>query len=196
MKSNKTSILATGAVLLLTAGLLSGCAGKSEDSEKESKEVAGAPMLSEETSSIGTDDFEGSEGMEPIDSIEDILDGIAETTDEKIDMETGEISGTADENKGVAQDLTDETQGTPLAAIDEAPTSALVDDAAEVVVMTAEITRGVQQALVDAGFKPGPVDGFSGPRTVAAIESFQAKNNLAVGPVTKGTLRALGVDFE
>jgi len=61
--------------------------------------------------------------------------------------------------------------------------------------MTPAIMRKVQQALVDAGFKPGAVDGVSGAKTVAAIESFQKQNNIPTGKVTKRTLRALGVDF-
>ncbi|QOJ22517.1 MAG: peptidoglycan-binding protein [Gammaproteobacteria bacterium] len=69
------------------------------------------------------------------------------------------------------------------------------DDGDDVVKVTPTIMRKVQQALVDAGFKPGAVDGVSGAKTVAAIESFQKQNNIPVGKVTKRTLRALGVDF-
>lgn len=203
MKSNKISGLATGTVLLLAVGLLSGCANEPEDAEQQSKEVAVAPIQSEVEESIGMESFEGLEPMQPIESIEDILDGLAETTGEMIDVETGAVSATTDakidvmdSELGAAQDLIDETQATVSAAIDEDTAVALAEDAMDVVVMTPEITLSVQQALVDAGFKPGPVDGFSGSRTLAAIENFQAQNNLAVGQVTKETLRALGVDFE
>ena len=55
--------------------------------------------------------------------------------------------------------------------------------------------KKVQQALVNYGFNPGPVDGVSGAKTVAAIESFQKQNDIPVGKLTKRTLRALGVDF-
>lgn len=48
---------------------------------------------------------------------------------------------------------------------------------------------------MDAGFNPGPVDGVSGAKTVAAIESFQKNNDIPVGKLNKRTLRALGVDF-
>lgn len=69
------------------------------------------------------------------------------------------------------------------------------DDGDDVVKMTPAIMRKVQQALVNAGLNPGPVDGVSGAKTVAAIESFQKQNNLPTGKVTKRTLRAMGVDF-
>lgn len=69
------------------------------------------------------------------------------------------------------------------------------DDGDDVVKMTPAIMRKVQQALVNAGLNPGPVDGVSGAKTVAAIESFQKQNNIPTGKVTKRTLRALGVDF-
>ena len=55
--------------------------------------------------------------------------------------------------------------------------------------------RKVQQALVNAGFNPGPVDGVSGAKTVSAIESFQKQNGIPAGKLTKRTLRALGVEF-
>jgi len=69
------------------------------------------------------------------------------------------------------------------------------DDGDDVVKVTPAIMRKVQQALVNAGFNPGPVDGVSGAKTVAAIESFQKQNNIPAGKVTKRTLRAMGVDF-
>jgi peptidoglycan hydrolase-like protein with peptidoglycan-binding domain len=48
-----------------------------------------------------------------------------------------------------------------------------------------------QQALKDKGFDPGPVDGVMGPKTRAAIRSYQEKNSLAadgrLGPQTLGS---------
>ncbi|MBX9637526.1 MAG: peptidoglycan-binding protein, partial [Nitrosomonas sp.] len=61
--------------------------------------------------------------------------------------------------------------------------------------VTPAIMRKIQQALASAGFNPGPADGVSGAKTVAAIESFQKQNNIPTGKITKRTLRALGVDF-
>lgn len=70
-----------------------------------------------------------------------------------------------------------------------------IDDGDDVVTVTPAIMRKVQQALVNAGFNPGPVDGVSGAKTVSEIESFQKQNGIPAGKITKKTLRALGVDF-
>jgi hypothetical protein len=77
---------------------------------------------------------------------------------------------------------------------DSAPAPA-IDDGGDVVTVTPAIMRKVQQALVNAGLNPGPVDGVSGAKTVNAIESFQKQNGIPAGKITKKTLRALGVDF-
>ncbi len=85
-----------------------------------------------------------------------------------------------------------------LESIDTAPSTTQVqvaDDGDDVVKVTPTIMRKVQQALIDAGFNPGPADGVSGAKTRIAIESFQKQNNLPTGKLTKKTLRVLGVDF-
>lgn len=50
----------------------------------------------------------------------------------------------------------------------------------------------VQQALAQAGFKPGPLDGVWGRQTVLALRAFQAKNQLdpdgVLGPLTLAKL--------
>jgi len=40
--------------------------------------------------------------------------------------------------------------------------------------------RGAQQALMDKGFNPGPIDGKMGPKTKAAISEFQKKESMKV----------------
>ena len=72
----------------------------------------------------------------------------------------------------------------------------VADDGDDVVKTSPALMKKIQQALVDAGLNPGPVDGVSGAKTVAAIESFQKQNGIAPGKITKRTLRALGVSFE
>ena len=86
-------------------------------------------------------------------------------------------------------------QGTKPTAKETSTQTQVVDDGNDVVKVTPVIMRKVQQALVNAGFNPGPVDGVSGAKTQNAIESFQKQNNLPAGKLTKNTLRALGVDF-
>ena len=57
--------------------------------------------------------------------------------------------------------------------------------------------KAIQQALRDAGFDPGSIDGIIGRNTIAAIKKFQASKNLQVdGIVGKQTRKALGLDKE
>ena len=54
--------------------------------------------------------------------------------------------------------------------------------------------RGVQQALKDKGYDPGPVDGVMGARTKDALKSFQTGSNLqATGNINAETAQKLGV---
>jgi len=55
----------------------------------------------------------------------------------------------------------------------------------------------VQQKLQDAGYDPGSIDGRFGPRTRAALKSFQRANDLeASGRLDRQTLSALGIEHE
>lgn len=58
--------------------------------------------------------------------------------------------------------------------------------------MDAPDIKAVQQALLDRGFDPGPVDGIWGRRTIAAVREFQRAEGLLVdgiyGPQTAGRL--------
>ncbi len=53
-------------------------------------------------------------------------------------------------------------------------------------------TKQIQQALKDAGFDPGPIDGIRGRKTIQAIKEFQTANGLVVdglvGPKTRAIL--------
>ena len=53
-------------------------------------------------------------------------------------------------------------------------------------------TKEIQEALSEAGFNPGPIDGIRGRRTIKAIKEFQAANGLVtdglVGPKTRAVL--------
>ncbi|HEV2991072.1 MAG TPA: GH25 family lysozyme [Candidatus Angelobacter sp.] len=62
--------------------------------------------------------------------------------------------------------------------------------------MTGPTVVAIQQALSSAGFDPGPADGQFGPRTKAAVASFQTAQGLtADGEVGPQTAAALGVQL-
>jgi PBP1b-binding outer membrane lipoprotein LpoB len=91
-----------------------------------------------------------------------------------------------------AQGLMNKTETATTNAVTTAKEA--VSDARKVVKTTPELVRKIQQALLDAGFNPGPVDGMIGRKTVSALKSFQKQKNLAVGHITKETLQALGIE--
>ena len=94
-----------------------------------------------------------------------------------------------------AEPVTSLEEVTSIESLGSSSAAPVIDDGDDVVTVTPAIMRKVQQALVNAGFNPGPVDGVSGAKTVNAIESFQKQNDIPAGKITKKTLRALGVDF-
>ena len=177
MKSCKISTLSAYTILLLATGLLLGCKPLVEPKEHptKSKEVVTEPAQSV---AIVTEPVTSIDEIDSIESLESGLD-----TPAAID---GKSAGAADQDSTVA-DI--------IVATNEEQAAAVIDDGADVVKATPAIMRKVQQALVDAGFNPGPVDGVSGARTVTAIDGFQKQNGIPAGGLTKETLRALGVDF-
>ncbi|SFE99564.1 peptidoglycan-binding protein [Nitrosomonas sp. Nm166] len=184
MKSCKISTLVSYAILLLSVALLFGCKPIFEKKplpgkESESKEAAPAapapapaPTAPAPTAPPAPAPST-STPAEPVTKIEELQS--LESTAGTPDMASAQ-----------------EVQPSPSST--KAPAQA-ADDGGDVVKATPAIMRKVQQALVDAGFNPGPVDGVSGAKTVAAIESFQKQNNIPTGKLDKRTLRALGVDF-
>ncbi len=58
---------------------------------------------------------------------------------------------------------------------------------------TESTVTDIQQALSDAGFNPGRIDGVLGRSTLQAIEQFQKSKNMAQGGITFATLEALGI---
>lgn len=176
MKSCKISSLAAYAILLLIAGLLFGCKpiyDKKPIPGKESKEVVTEPAPAAPATSAPAP-----AAAEPVTKIEDVQSiQSLESTKETFDAVSKDTEASA-----------------PSVATSEVQAQ-VADDGNDVVKVTPGIMRKVQQALVDAGFNPGPVDGVSGAKTVAAIESFQKQNGIPAGKLTKKTLRAMGVDF-
>ncbi len=56
------------------------------------------------------------------------------------------------------------------------------------------LVKEIQNALLQAGHDPGPVDGRIGAQTVSAVSSFQRDKGLPSGNLTIATLEALGVE--
>jgi hypothetical protein len=59
--------------------------------------------------------------------------------------------------------------------------------------MTKDVAMRVQQALKDAGYNVGVVDGIPGGATLRAVEEYQRKKGLPTGGLTIRTLESLGV---
>lgn len=171
MKSSKISKLVAYTILLLSLGLLFGCKPIFEKKPipKDNKDAAAAPAApaaAPAPAPAAPAAAPAPAASEPAAKIEEV-------------QSIQSIESAAS---------TQEAQPSAAAA----PS---VDDGDDVVKVTPAIMRKIQQALASAGFNPGPADGVSGAKTVAAIESFQKQNNIPTGKITKRTLRALGVDF-
>jgi hypothetical protein len=208
MKSLEIRSLSTGVIFLLAIALLSGCGnGENKDSTENgqvgmnTKEIgetviAPEPLTSlenvEEIQTFGDFDSENE-----IASMEGVLDGFSESVDEGLDAAEEAVNESADTMISTLEDSIATTQEAIVDFREDASAAVaeIIDDADEVVAATPNLIRKVQQALANAGYKPGPADGVSGPRTLAALKSFQQNNNLASGELTKETLRALGVDY-
>jgi peptidoglycan hydrolase-like protein with peptidoglycan-binding domain len=61
--------------------------------------------------------------------------------------------------------------------------------------LSGDIISKIQEALNNAGFSPGKVDGVMGWRTTNALKAFQEKNELATGGITYETVQKLGIQF-
>jgi hypothetical protein len=61
--------------------------------------------------------------------------------------------------------------------------------------VTGYTIRQIQEALIKAGYDPGPTDNVMGTRTKAALTKFQKEKGLPVGNLDFETLKALGVSY-
>jgi peptidoglycan hydrolase-like protein with peptidoglycan-binding domain len=62
--------------------------------------------------------------------------------------------------------------------------------------MTGSKVQEIQQALRDAGFDPGTIDGVFGPHTLATVVAFQHAQGLLVdSEVGRQTAQALNVQL-
>lgn len=62
--------------------------------------------------------------------------------------------------------------------------------------MSPELVMKIQQALSQAGFNPGPIDGNYGSQTRAAVAAYQKAKGLGQGELTYETLESLGVKIK
>lgn len=172
MRVSKTNKLTTYTILFLSVGLLFGCKPIFEKKPLPPKDdqAAAAPAAAPATPATPEPAPAAAPAAEstPIEDVQSL---------QSIES-TGEAAAATEE------------ESASVAAVEVA------DDGDDVVKTTPALMKKIQQALVDAGLNPGPVDGVSGAKTVAAIESFQKQNGIAPGKITKRTLRALGVSFE
>lgn len=169
MKFMRIKALVSCTILLFLTALMFGCKPIFEKKplpSKESQEQTAAPVTAPPPATVEPSETEEIQTIQSLPAITETLD--------LVDADS----------EAASEDLS-----SSVAPVQE------IDDGDDVVKTTPTIMKKVQQALVDAGFNPGPVDGVSGAKTVAAIESFQKNNDIPVGKLNKRTLRALGVDF-
>ena len=62
--------------------------------------------------------------------------------------------------------------------------------------ITDNLIKKIQQALLDKGFNPGPIDDIFGPKSKAALRRFQEANGLLAGHLDFETVNALGMNLQ
>ena len=62
--------------------------------------------------------------------------------------------------------------------------------------MTSDMLASIQQALLNEGFNPGPIDGILGRGTLDAMERFQAEHGLGRGGLTYESLEKLNIQVQ
>ncbi|HQU62512.1 MAG TPA: peptidoglycan-binding domain-containing protein [Nitrosomonas sp.] len=193
MKSHEVKILSTAIVFLFTAGFLSGCGEKEKTDWIEKRAQLNAEKAKEKGKTIIAPEPLAEEPT----SMESVLDGI-DATGKAISETADNMMDAIEDSITIAQDKATDMHESAVETIDATiveSVAEILDDSDEVVTATPDLIRRVQQALTKAGYKPGPADGVSGAKTVAALKSFQQENNLATGALTRETLRALRVDY-
>jgi len=200
MKTNK--IDATIIVLLSVIAFLPGCGKEQKETGKQAEQAtsestpatAGSEVTGTVIESTGKSSGEAVESTaEPM--VEKTTEAGESTAKQAVEKttEAGEsmVKQAVEKTTEASQDLMSKAETATTAAV--ATVKEPASKALDVVKTTSTQVRKIQQALLDAGFNPGPVDGMIGSKTMAALESFQKQKGLAVGQITKETLQALGV---
>ncbi|SDH92979.1 peptidoglycan-binding protein [Nitrosomonas sp. Nm132] len=189
MKITIANRLAMSMSLLLMIGLL-GCSDQSEVTGTQNPKMAAKPIQKDEL--MTESDLIAESTMDIPESISEKNDENVQEAIEPVDQTIETILSELNEPESSVSESGIETQ--PL-AVESAQQIEELEDLNEVVKPTPELIRKVQQALADAGFNPGVIDGINGPRTMSALKSFQKQNNFAIGQLTKETLQRLGVSY-
>ncbi|MGR8999994.1 MAG: peptidoglycan-binding domain-containing protein [Gammaproteobacteria bacterium] len=168
---NTRKINAAVIALLSATALLSGCGDEQKETAKQTDQT-----ISEST---------------PVTPVPEAVDTATEMAGQSSEAVKNGAEQAVDKTAEAAQDLMSTTETVTTEAV--ITVQEAVSDANVVVKTTPELVRKIQKALLHAGFNPGPADGIIGPKTMAALETFQKKKNLATGQITKETLQALDI---
>ncbi|OQK18620.1 hypothetical protein AU255_12650 [Methyloprofundus sedimenti] len=168
---NISKISTTLITLLSTTVFLAGCSDEQKETAKQN-----TPAISE---------------YKPASALEKAVDTTTEIVDKSASVATNATEQAVEKTAAVNTDLMQmaKTETTNTAAINTAAVSNVTDG----VKVTPNLVKKIQQALLNAGFNPGPVDGLIGSRTMNALKSFQNQKGLTAGEITKETLQALDI---
>lgn len=189
MKIMLANRLAMSMSLLLMIGLL-GCSDQSEVTGTQSPRMTAKPTEKDEL--MTESDLVAESTMDIPKSISEENDENVQEAIEPSDQTVNTNLSKLNESEDLISENIIETQ--PLAAESVQQIEEL-EDLNEVIKPTPELIRKAQQALADAGFNPGVIDGINGPRTMSALNNLQKHNNFAIGQLTKETLQKLGVSY-
>jgi uncharacterized protein YceK len=180
MKTN--NIDARIIVLLAVTALMSGCGDEQKETSKQPEQTVTESVPASPVSEISDKTVE-TKGSMAESTVKKSVEAVERATEQTVEK-TAEIA----QDLGVkAETKISEAATTGQVAISKA--------SSEVVKTTPALVRKIQQALADAGVNPGAIDGIMGPKTIAAVKSFQKQKGLAEGAITEETLQALEVAY-
>ena len=190
MMFKKLTVLTT-AVFLSTTGLISGCGNDQQESAKETAELPAEVSTLESVETMETADTATQPAEEYADTAETAADQtVAGTIEPEVETVASEKLESAVET---ARTLTDTATAGIEKAVAEIKTATVEPE--RVVETTPEMARRIQQALADAGYNPGDIDGIVGSKTMKAVKSYQQDKGLTVGKISNKTLDSLGVSY-
>lgn len=182
--------------LLLVMGLL-GCSDQPEVASTQNQKIATESIQQDELIAEPAEpepDLIAESTMDMPESVPEEIDENVQETPDSVDQAIDTLLSEITEPETPISEFTTETQSAAVELEHEIHTEKQ-ENLNEVVKSTPELIRSVQQALANAGYNPGTIDGINGPRTMSALKSFQKQNDLAMGQLTKETLLKLEIDY-